>query len=399
MSGGKLRGEAHSRRTHRVLMLLENLPYPKDVRVRREALALVAAGHQVTVAAPRASGEKRRETVDGVRVERFRLAPAAPTTRGLLREYAIANVALHASAVRGLLRGVTVLHLHNPPDTLFPAAFLARVLRRRVVFDHHDLFPELVEARIGMGPWRRAARLAERLTFAAASHVLAANESHAQVARERGHLSAERITVVRNGPPAASLTTSPAVRPGRLEDPVLLYLGFLASQDGGELLADLLVRLTRDHGLSRARLIVVGDGDERQQLEAALATGGVADRAAITGWVAEDAVRTHLARADICIDPSPPTALNERSTMIKVGEYLAAAKPVVAYDLLETRRTTGDAARLVRPGDAAGMAAAIAELAADESERLALARAAVQRAPELTWEHSVEALLRVYATL
>ena len=66
-----------------VVMLLENNGYPRDVRPRREAESLVAAGYQVTIIAPREPGEPAREDVGGVRVWRFRLPQA---TAGAARD-------------------------------------------------------------------------------------------------------------------------------------------------------------------------------------------------------------------------------------------------------------------------------------------------------------------------
>src|SRR6266481_2522325 len=66
---------------NRILMLLENRPYPQDLRVRREADALCAAGYHVTVICPVDKGQPFRETVDGVIVYRY---PAPPDANGLL---------------------------------------------------------------------------------------------------------------------------------------------------------------------------------------------------------------------------------------------------------------------------------------------------------------------------
>src|SRR5256885_17268262 len=115
-------------------MLLENNPYPHDIRVRREAEALVAAGHRVTVVAPRGEGQSKRELVRGVRVRRFRLREGSGIV-GLLAEYAVAHCALFLAAARELARGCDVVHLHNPPDTLFPVGILARAMGRKVVYD------------------------------------------------------------------------------------------------------------------------------------------------------------------------------------------------------------------------------------------------------------------------
>src|SRR3954451_20723920 len=252
---------------HRIAMLLENNAYPADVRVRREAQSLVRAGHEVTVLAPRAAGQPRAEVVEGVRVRRFRLPAESGGVLGFAAEYLTAAIALHAGAVRELARGATVLHLHNPPDVLFPAALLARAMGRRVGFDHHDLFPELVEAKFGAAPLVRLALACERATFALADRVLAANESHAELARSRGGRNDAGVVVVRNGPLAADLA-EPDGRPGALDDPHLVYVGSVSSQDGVVALPRVLEWLGREHGLAGARLTIVGDGDARPEVEA-----------------------------------------------------------------------------------------------------------------------------------
>src|SRR5262249_8522760 len=103
-----------------------------------------------------------------------------------------------------------------------------------------------------------------------------------------------------------------------------------------------------------------------------------------------------LAGVDICVDPAPPSDVNQRSTMIKIAEYLALGKLVVAYWLLETERTAGNAACLVAPGDVDAFAEQIVRLARDPALRTRLAGAARRWAAELTWEHSEDALLAAY---
>ena len=383
----------------RITMLLENNPYPVDVRVRAEAESLVAAGHEVEVVAPRAAGQPAREVVGGVRVRRFRgLNASTDSPWSMLREYAVAGVALHAHALRALIRGASVLHLHNPPDILFPAGALFRMAGRTVVFDHHDLGPELVAVRSGARPLIALARACERLTFAVASHVLAANASHAQIARDRGAKSEQEVTIVRNGPPKSWMEMPLRVRGGRLDVVRLAYVGAVAAQDGVEGLAQVLATLGERTPRLDVRLTVIGDGSARSSLEAELERLGVADAVTITGWVPLETVPLLLADADVCVDPAPATPLNDRSTMMKVAEYLALGKPVVAYDLVETRATVGDAALLVAPGDVDAFAGQIERLAGDPELRGQLANRARERATGLTWEASASRLLAAYAS-
>lgn len=381
-------------------MLLENNPYPHDVRVRSEAESLARAGHSVTVVAPRGPGQARRERVSGVDVIRFRLFDGSSQGAvGFAVEYGIAAVALHVAALRSLFSGATVLHLHNPPDVLFPAGALYRMTGRKVIFDHHDLFPETVQVKLRSPVAARLARLCQRLTFAVANHVIATNASYADVARDAGAKELEDVTVVRNGPPAAWTLLPVRNRDGALDEIRLAYLGAISAQDGVDGLVPVLTRLRKGANAIRVRLTVIGDGDARPAIERAMIEHGVADQVTFTGRVAPGRVPELLQEVDVCVDPAPATDVNERSTMTKIAEYLALGKPVVAYDLLETRRTANDAALLVKRGDADAFAEAIVLLARDPALRRRLADEARRRSAELTWEHSERALLGAYDAL
>jgi glycosyltransferase involved in cell wall biosynthesis len=387
-------------RRERITMLLENNPYPQDVRVRSEAESLVRAGHRVTVIAPHGRGQSRREEVNGVQVLRFRLIDgSARGAVGFAMEYAVAAVRLHLGALRTLLRGATVLHLHNPPDILFPAGALYRLAGRKVIFDHHDLFPETVEVKLGSRVGARLARVCQRLTFAVANHVVSTNASYADVARNHGAKTERHVTIVRNGPPAAWLRLPTLNRGGVLDEVRIAYLGAISSQDGVDGLVPVLRRLTAGPDPIRAHLTVIGDGDARAPLEQELVAAGLADRVTFTGRVAPGRVPELLQEADVCVDPAPATDVNERSTMTKIAEYMALGKPVVAYELHETSNTAGEAALLVRRGDADAFAGAITLLARDPELRARLAARARERAACLTWEHSERELLRAYGSL
>ena len=218
----------------RVAMLLENNPYPQDVRVRAEAESLAAAGHAVTVVAPREPGQPRARDGRGVRVRRFRLPATPASPRGFVRRVrGRQRPALLRRRSAELLRGADVVHLHNPPDTLFGVGFLARALGRKVVFDHHDLAPELFEAKFGPG---RVAAVLRRLR---APHLPLrdARDRRQRVPPRgrRGTAAASRasgVAVVRNGPPAAAFAGATEGRGGASSEPRLLFLGCMESQDG-----------------------------------------------------------------------------------------------------------------------------------------------------------------------
>ena len=377
-------------------MLLENQPYPQDPRVRAEAESLAAAGHRVTVYAPRRRGQSRREQIAGVEVRRYRLPSMGRGIPSLLLEYAIAHVQLIACAAGALRRGADVLHIHNPPDTLFPAAMLARSSGRAVVFDHHDLFPELVELRTGSVFYVLIARAAQWLAVRTATTVIVTNESQRDIVLRRTRIAPERVVIVRNGPARAMLAANGARRPGVLAEPAIVFVGELSHQDGVLALPDLL----RQPALAGARLTVVGDGYCRAELaEQIAADPALSARVTLAGRVDHALVPALLAQADLALDPAPNTPLNSASTMIKIAEYMAAGLPVVAFDLSETRRTAGEGALYARCGDVAEMAELLAALAADPSMRERVSELGRNRVQELLWEQSERSLLDVYDRL
>jgi glycosyltransferase involved in cell wall biosynthesis len=373
-------------------MLLENNPYPQDVRVRNEAESLTVAGFRVTVVAPRANDQPRSEVLNGVRVRRYRTLWAGRSALSYSVEYAVAHVQLITRALVELARGARVLHFHGPPDTLFVAGILARIARRKVVFDLHDSGPELFLAKFGMSPAVVSAlRLAQGQAIRWASHVIVTNESQLQLVHRLGRVDLD-VSVVRNGPRSSEFGEPPAARQGELKSPRLIYVGALDTQDGVLELADLLAA----PALAAASLTIVGDGPVREELLARCRKMAVAERVTFTGQVPHAQIPRLIAQADIGIDPAPGTALNHGSTMIKVLEYMGAGRPLVAYELRETRQSAGDSALYARCGEPALFAAKIAELARDGDRRVHMGRLARRRALSISWEHSAVVLRELY---
>lgn len=377
-------------------MLLENFTYPEDTRVRNEAESLAAVGHRVTVLAPRGSGQARRERLRGVEIRRYRTIWAGRSLGSYVAEYAIAHLQLLTRSIAELLRGASILHFNGPPDTLASVGLVARLFGRKVVYDMHDSGPELFQAKFGSSASLLGLLCAaQRAAIRCANHVIVTNETQRDLVIARGARSALDVTVVRNGPRISEFPDPLVGRPGELRSPKLIYVGTLDVQDGVLELPELLFA----PALRGAHLTIVGDGAAGAELLARSRKLGVEDRIIFTGHVPHERVAALIADADIGIDPAPPTELNQGSTMIKVAEYMGSGRPVVAYDLRETRSTAGEVALYARDGERQRFVELICELARDGDRRLRLGRLARERALELTWERSEKALRSVYEQL
>ena len=194
--------------------------------------------------------------------------------------------------------------MHNPPDTLFPVGLVARALGRSVVFDHHDLFPELLGEKLGSCALVSIARLAQRASLRSATRGPGHQPLAGRGGARGGLRDAGALTIVRNGPKRATLAEASSARRGVLDDPHLVFVGELDSHDGVLALPELLAK----PGLQRARLTLVGDGALRQELVRRCSrVGHLRTRRPSPGRSIIARVPELIAAADICVDPAPGT--------------------------------------------------------------------------------------------
>lgn len=387
-------------------MLLENMTYPADPRVSREARALHADGYRVTVIAPGGPGQRSLEVVDGVHVYRFPAPAPADGLIGYLWEYGYSMVMMFFLSLLVLFReGFDVIHAANPPDTMVFIAVFYKLLGKRFVFDHHDLSPEMYHARFqGRGNALVAQALVwlERISCRLADHVIVTNESYRQVDMQRSGVPTSRISVVRNGPDLSRLrAVAPDPELRALGRTIIGYVGVTGSQDGVDYLLRSLSHLAHDHCRTDFLCIIVGGGDALDNLKQLATELGLNPYVRFTGWLTDpEHVARYLSSADICVAPEPSNPYNDRSTMIKITEYMAMGRPIVAFDLPEHRFTAGDSALYARPNDERAFTDALAQLMDDPEQRSAMGTRGRQRIEaELAWSHSVPHLLRSYKAL
>jgi glycosyltransferase involved in cell wall biosynthesis len=300
--------------------------------------------------------------------------------------------------------GFDVVHAHSPPDSIVFVAACYKLLGRRFVYDHHDLSPELYHARFRGSGNRHVYRVLvwlEKLSCRLADHVIATNESYKTVEMQRGHVPEERITIVRNGPDLNSVRPvdlSPAFR--RKGKTILSYTGVMGTQDGVDYLLRALQHLVQELGKTDVFCFLVGNGTAVPRLKPLSEQLGLSDYVLFTGWVSKAQVARYISAADICVAPEPSDPYNDRSTAIKVMEYMSFGKPVVAFDLPEHRVTAQDAAVYARANDELDFARQIAVLMDDPARCQSIGQMGRKRVEEvLAWPHQEKYLLAAYRVL
>lgn len=386
----------------RVLIVVENLPVPLDRRVWLEATTLTQAGYDVSVICPTGRGwDKPFEVIDDIHIYRYPAPDEAHSgALAYAKEYlwSLWHWFRLARQVRRE-RGFDVIHGCNPPDLVFLLALRYRLAGVRYLFDHHDVCPELFEAKFARkGLLYRIMLIWERMTFACASVSIATNESFREIATRRGGMAPEDVFVVRSAPKIEKFQIRPADPTMRKGAKIVLgYIGVIGQQEGMDLLVAAADHLIRRMGRPDVHFIIVGFGPELPNVEADVARRGLGDHFTFTGALYDEDMLRALNSCDIGVSPDPRNAMNDISTMNKVMEYITLEKPVVQFDLKEGRASAGEASLYARANDPEDFAAKIAELMDAPERRAEMGRIGRARVTErLSWAHSAPHLLAAY---
>lgn len=393
---------AFAGKPRRVLMLVENLPSPFDRRVWQEATTLHANGYQVVIICPTGKGyEARYEAIDGIHIYRYHLPLEAEGAKGYLLEYSLAL--FHSMRLAWKVHfkhGFDVIHACNPPDLLFLiGGFFKVLMRKRFLFDHHDINPELYEAKFGRRDFFYKLMVwFERLTFYTADVSIATNESYKKIGIERGGMDPKRIFIVRSGPKLDRLRIlppKPELKCGRTY--LVGYVGVMGAQEGIDLLLQAAQHIILSLGRKDVHFGLVGGGTSLEQMREMARNMGIGDYVTFTGRVPDQALLEMLNTADVCVNPDVANEMNDKSTMNKIMEYMALAKPIVQFDLTEGRVSAQQASLYAKRNDPQDMAQKIVSLLDDPAARQWMGEFGRNRVMhELEWEYEAPKLLAAY---
>ena len=392
-------------RVRRVLILVENLPSPFDRRVWQEATTLHANGYGVSIICPTGKDyENHYEEIDGIHIYRYDLPIEAEGAKGYAVEYSAAlwfTFRLAWKAHRA--QGFDVVHACNPPDLLFLiGGFFKLFCGTRFLFDHHDINPELYEAKFGRRDffWKLILWL-ERMTFKTADVSIATNESYKKIAIERGGMDPNRVYVVRSGPMLDRLKIIPPVEALKKGRKYLVgYVGVMGKQEGIDLLLQAAQHMIKNMRRSDVHFGLVGGGTSLDEMKQMAIDLEISDYVTFTGRVPDQELLEMLNTADVCVNPDVANDMNDKSTMNKIMEYMALAKPIVQFDLTEGRFSAQEASLYAAKNDPEDMARKIVELLDDPGHRQRMGEHGRNRVEsELEWKYEVPKLLAAYEAL
>lgn len=385
-----------------VLIIVENLTVPLDRRVWQEARTLRDAGYTVSVVCPKGGQYTAGyELLEGIHVFRHPLPYEADGALGYALEYSWALAWEMALSIRAYFKvGFDVVQACNPPDLIFLVAGVWKyLLGKPFVFDHHDINPELYEAKFGRrGVFHKLMLRLERLTFRTCDVSIATNETFKEIAMTRGGMAEDRVFVVRSIPDLSRFRrTEPnaALKNGRKH--LVGYVGIMGAQDGVDLLIRAMAELVHGRGRRDVQCAIVGSGTELPALKRLSDELGLDDYITFTGFQSGEPLLASLSAFDIGVIPDPKNVYNDKISMNKVFEYMTLGIPFVQFDLAEGAKVAGDAALYAYNNSPAELAAQMGRLLDDDALRASLAAEGRTRAASLLrWDAERSRLLAAY---
>lgn len=384
---------------HKILIIVENLPVPFDTRVWQEATTLVSNGYTVSVICPKGKGYEAAEEIrEGVHIFRHDLPVEGNGFVGYLKEYGTAfkeELRLAKKVYRTI--GFEVIQGCNPPDNIFLIALFFKKYGVKYVFDHHDLCPELFEAKFGKkGLLYFSQILLERMNYKSCVFAFVTNQSYRKIAIKRNKMKPQNVLILRSGPKMERMKKMPPNVLIKRGYPYMVgYLGVIGQQEGVEYLLQAAQYIKeRDNNVFWG---IVGGGPHLEALKKKAQEMGLTDCVEFTGRVDDQKMLEYLNTADVCVNSDEYNSMNDKSTMNKILEYMALGKPIVQFDLTEGRYSAGKASLYAKRNDATDMAEKIVTLLNDQELREKMGNYGYRRITEkLNWEHTSQALLDGY---
>jgi len=178
---------------------------------------------------------------------------------------------------------------------------------------------------------------------------------------------------------------------------LILYHGQLHSCQYVGLFLNAIKIILKTGNSNHLKFMVLGSGSELSMLKKIAQELKIEDKVIFTDFIPHTDIPRYIATADICVAPFDDNEVTRCKSPLKIVEYMASGKPIVASDVGEVRNMMKGVGLLVEPGKPGALAKGILELAGNKKLRKTMAAAARQRAEaKYNWCFSTDVLERAY---
>ncbi|MCK4822863.1 glycosyltransferase, partial [bacterium] len=178
------------------------------------------------------------------------------------------------------------------------------------------------------------------------------------------------------------------------------YLGTMGKQEGIDFLLNVIGYIVREKGRKDLHFTCIGGGSALNYLRKLSENMNLSNYVNFTGRIPDKELLEILSTSDVCVNPDIPCELNDKSTMIKIMEYMALGKPMVQSDFKEGRFSAQEASLYAKKGNVKDYSEKILELINNESLRRKMGDFGFRRVRDkLDWKYSIPNLLNAYKAL
>jgi glycosyltransferase involved in cell wall biosynthesis len=389
-----------------IVFIVENLSVPFDRRVWREANSLKNIGYEVSVICPKGMkyDNESEVIINGIQIFRYDIPFTQNSGIGYLGEYLKAFFSTLIIFIKiNSNKKVDAIHVANPPEIFFPLGWLGKILGFKFIFDHHDLSPESYLYKFKKDKNDLLYKILiffEMLTFRSADFIFSTNESIKNIASTRTKMDRNKIAIVRNGPdekfqPCAANQT---LKNGKKY--LASYIGVMGQTDGVDNIILAVEHIVKIMGRDDIYFILIGYGDEFANHIKLIKKLEIENYIKMPGRLPDNEVLEILSTSDVCLAPDPANGLNEFHTMNKIMDYMRCGKPIISFDLHESRYSAEEAAIYIENNDVIKFGEGIIFLLNNDEKREKMCKYGMERVNNLLkWELSEKILVENYKRL
>jgi glycosyltransferase involved in cell wall biosynthesis len=395
--------------------------YPTDIRVEKEANALLDAGHEVSllcrsVSSPTDTGAKPKEVVEGITVHRINDWSPFPQ---LLWQQINFDLRFRKPIWENALESIVTteridaIHVHDLPPVK-SALVVGEKHDIPVIADFHEMYPAAmkhwrsswslerkIKQNTVLKPIWRFERL-QKQCIEKLDHIITISEEAEQHYISNYDVNPSDITVVGNMVDLDSFeieSTKPVLSEFK-EDFLITYVGGFGPHRGIEVAIQSLPKILES--VPNARVVLVGKGTDSEynrKLKNIAEEQGVSDRVTFTGWVDFADVPSYMKASDVCFVLHTQSDHTDVAVPHKLSQYMATGNPLVVTERPPLKRIVSDAScGIVIPYTTAAFADAIIELANDDDKRERFGRNARDAAIDrYNWSTQIDFLTDIYS--
>jgi glycosyltransferase involved in cell wall biosynthesis len=375
-----------------------------EVRVQREAEALLDEGYEVDVVCLRIPGELAIDSYHGANIYRLpvRRHKESGALIQLLEYLMFFGLAFFKLTMLHLRRGYDVIQVHSPPDYLVFAALVPKLTGCPVILDIHDLMPEFFASRFGVSRNSLPVKLVyweERFACRFADHVITVTEHWRQSLVRRGVLARECSVLMNLADPR--IFKRPVQTQSKLQNDHrfrLIYHGGIPQRYGLDMVLHAIARVRAT--IPGIHFTVIGQGEYLGELLNLTTELGLEEHVSFERFMPVEELPAYIVTSDLAVVPYRNDVFTDELLPTKLMEYAALGVPTIAS------RTMGISAyfdetmvQFFTPGDVDGLVQCILELYRDRSRLAELARNITKFNERYNWSDQRTSYLQLVSRL